>query len=65
MVDYLRSKITGKEQVLTGAIIDSAFNKQLYSSQKIRDALGWQFTPISDEIKSICVEIRKEHEKSA
>jgi nucleoside-diphosphate-sugar epimerase len=65
MLDFLRSKITGKEQVLTGAIIDSAFNKQLYSNQKIRDTLGWQFTPVSSEIKSICVQIRKELEKSA
>jgi nucleoside-diphosphate-sugar epimerase len=65
MFDYLRSKATGKEQVLTGAIIDSAFNKQLYSNQKIKDTLGWQFTPVAAEIKSICVKLREELSKSS
>jgi dihydroflavonol-4-reductase len=64
MLDFLRSKITGKEQILTGAIIDSAFNKQLYSNQKIKDTLGWQFTSVRTEIKTICVELRKELKKS-
>jgi nucleoside-diphosphate-sugar epimerase len=63
MFDFLRSRITGKEQILTGAIIDSAFNKQLYSNQKIKDTLGWQFTPVVSEIKAICVNLREELSK--
>jgi nucleoside-diphosphate-sugar epimerase len=64
MFDYLRSKITGKEQVLTGAIVNSAFNKQLYSNQKVKDVLGWQFTPVTSEIKAICAHLCEELKKS-
>ncbi len=52
--DYIISKIAGKEQVLTKAIINSTLNKQTYLNSKIKQTLGFNFTPIEYEIKQIC-----------
>lgn len=52
--NYFSSKITGKEQVLTKAIINSALNKQTYLNTKIRAAINYNFVPIEAEIKDIC-----------
>ena len=51
---YISSKLTGKEQVLTGAIVDAAFNEQAYLNSKLKAAIDFKFTPANEEIKEIC-----------
>jgi len=52
--DFFRSKLTGKEQVLTKAVINSALNNQTYLNTKVKEALGYNFMPIEAEIIEIC-----------
>jgi nucleoside-diphosphate-sugar epimerase len=55
VVDSLWSFIRGKNPVLTRSIINSAFNQQQYSNQKIINTLGNTFTPIDKTLNEICV----------
>ncbi len=52
--DFISSKITGKEQLLSAAIVEAAFNKQTYLNTKLNTALHYKYTPITEEIKEIC-----------
>lgn len=45
---------TGKERKITRALINSAFNKQLFSNQKIKRELEIEFVPVYQIIEQIC-----------
>jgi len=45
---------TGKERKITPALINSAFNQQLFSNQKIKKDLGIEFVPVYQIIEQIC-----------
>ncbi|WP_026897116.1 NAD-dependent epimerase/dehydratase family protein [Daejeonella oryzae] len=55
---YLGSKIIsgliGNQTGLTKDTLNSAFKKQNYSNQKIREALNMEFKPINQSISEIC-----------
>jgi dihydroflavonol-4-reductase len=54
VLDGIGSGLRGKEQRITRALINSAFNTQSYSNSKIKEALSTNFTPIQTLIKDIC-----------
>jgi hypothetical protein len=45
---------TSKPRKITKALIHSAFNKQLFSNQKIKKTLGIEFIPTHRAIEEIC-----------
>jgi len=45
--------LTGKGSVLSRENLTSAFSKTYYSSEKIKEKLGFRFTPISDSLEFI------------
>lgn len=45
---------TGKERKITKPLMNSAFNKQLYSNEKIKKAIGINFLPTHKVIEQIC-----------
>ena len=53
-IDWLLTKITGKEPLLTKNSAKSSHNKSFYSSEKINKELNFTFIPISKTIKNIC-----------
>jgi len=50
-LDWLRSKLTGKDRALTKAMARSAIGVQRYSSEAIKKELGFVFTPLSETIR--------------
>lgn len=51
---------SGKELPISKSMINSAFNKQVYSSKKIKDELNFSFSPILSEIEHIAAIYLKE-----
>lgn len=52
--NYIASRISGKEQAITGAVIRSALGSKACSNTKVKKALGINFTPVEKEIIAIC-----------
>lgn len=48
------SFFSGREARITKALMNAAFNQQLYSSNKIKAALKIEFTPVDEAISAIC-----------
>ncbi|MDY0780523.1 SDR family oxidoreductase [Tenacibaculum sp. IB213877] len=55
-VDWLLTKITGKEPLLTKNSARSSHKKEFYSSEKIKNALNFKFESIDMVIKKTCEE---------
>jgi len=53
-LEGITSLFTGKERKITKALAHSAFNKQIFSNQKIKKALGVEFRPTHKIIEEIC-----------
>ena len=54
IVDGLVSLIRSKDPKITSALINAAFNKQLYSGQRVRETLGYRFKSVDETIRTIC-----------
>jgi dihydroflavonol-4-reductase len=54
ILDYILSRVSGKEQVLTKFIIHSALNRQSFDNTKVKALLNFKFTPVDDEIAEVC-----------
>jgi dihydroflavonol-4-reductase len=52
--DFIASKISGNEQILTSAIVNAALNEQSYLNQKLKRAIDYKFIPVHEEIREIC-----------
>ena len=50
-VEWLKSIITNKSPLVTKETASTAIKNKSFSNQKIVDALGYEFTPISESIK--------------
>jgi nucleoside-diphosphate-sugar epimerase len=50
-LDWLKTKLTGKRRRLTKHIAKSLTTEKNYSSDKIKEALGYSFNPIDKSIK--------------
>jgi len=53
-LDAIRSKITGKEQVITNATMIAALEKNTFSNTRIRETLNVQFEPLSQTVDFVC-----------
>lgn len=53
-LNELYSFFTGKEPIITKALINSAFNTQLYSGNAIINAISFKYTPIEVVLKNTC-----------
>ena len=54
IVDRLISFIRSKDPKITTALINAAFNKQLYSGQQVQETLGYRFKSVDETIRTIC-----------
>jgi dihydroflavonol-4-reductase len=59
------SFFTGKDRILTPALINAAHNKQVYSNDKVKAVLATDFEPTHKIIEEICRYHRLEKDKSA
>jgi len=53
-LEKIKSSLTGKQPLLTKQSSKSIHNKYYYSSNKIKEALNFEFEPISKTIKNVC-----------
>ena len=59
-IDFLISFLTGKTRLLTKESAKSLHNKTYYSNEKIKEMIGFQFTPIDDTIIEVCSYYKKD-----
>jgi len=59
-IEWIRSFITGKKPLLTKETAISAMKNSSYSTQKIKDAIGYNFTPIEKSVEKYCQWFLKE-----
>ncbi|HVA98447.1 MAG TPA: NAD-dependent epimerase/dehydratase family protein [Bacteroidia bacterium] len=53
-LDLFKSKITGKNPILTKEIARASQEKNYFSNEKIKSALSYQFMPLDQSLKDIC-----------
>ncbi|RLK02909.1 SDR family oxidoreductase [Tenacibaculum discolor] len=58
-VDWLLTKLTGKEPLLTKNSAKSAHNKSFYTSEKITEQLDFKFEPVNNVIARVSKEFKK------
>ena len=63
-VEWLKSIITNKSPLVTKETANTAMKNKSFSNQKIVDALGYEFIPISESIKRYSQWFLKEHTSS-
>ncbi|WP_417785644.1 SDR family oxidoreductase [Tenacibaculum sp.] len=59
-IDWLLTKLTGKEPLLTKNSAKSAHNESFYTSKKIIEQLGFEFEPVDNAIARISIEFKKQ-----
>ncbi len=59
-IDWLRTKLTGKEPLLTKNSAKSAHNVSYYSSLKIEKQLNFEFELVKETVKKVCKEFKKQ-----
>ena len=57
-IDWLLTKITGKEPLLTKSSAKSSHNKSYYSSEKIKKQLHFKFDSIDKVITKVCTNLQ-------
>ncbi len=57
--DYLRSKLSGKKQLLTPDSIRSALAKTYYSSEKFKKQFSFEFIPVKESLRTTFEMLRK------
>ncbi len=60
IVEALKSKLTGKEPMITRDTANSAQTVSIYSNQKIKEALNYEFISIEKSIKNIAELFKKD-----
>ena len=50
-LDWLRSRLTGRKRIITREAIRAGQNKKYFSSKKITNTMGIQFTPIAKSVE--------------
>lgn len=53
-LDWLRSKVTGKQRRFTKNLANSAKSTSYYDNSKVKEALGFTFTPLQETISRVC-----------
>ncbi len=59
-LDYLKSKLTGTAPLLTKTSAESSLSSFYFSSQKVNDAIAYEFEPLEKTIATICKDFQKE-----
>ncbi|MFI5221977.1 MAG: NAD-dependent epimerase/dehydratase family protein [Bacteroidia bacterium] len=59
----LASLFSGKEPFLTKETARTSQNAYYYNSNKIREKINFQFTPIEKTLKEICIHFQKQNQK--
>jgi dihydroflavonol-4-reductase len=54
LIENLKAALTAKPPLITKETIASSFALRLYSNQKIKEAIGFEFTPIHQAITNAC-----------
>lgn len=52
--DGIRAMITGTEQILTKETVIAALEKSTFNNQRIKEAIQYQFVPLSETTKFVC-----------
>ncbi len=60
-IDAILSFITGKKRLITKDSANSLHSKTYYSSEKIKNSIGFEFTSIKSVIKEVCISYKKEY----
>jgi dihydroflavonol-4-reductase len=63
-IESVLTKFTGKEPLLSPALINAALNEQLFSNELIKKALNYKFQPIVPLLGDICKHYVSEHKKT-
>lgn len=53
--EKIKSKLTGSNPLITKETVEAAFQKVQFSNKKIKEALGYNFIPISESVSTICM----------
>ena len=59
-LEWLKSKLTGQQAIVTRETSKAGQRHSYYSNQKIKETLGYQFIPIQDTIHEIASILKKE-----
>ena len=57
-LEWMRYKVTGRKPFITKETAYSAHQKRYYNGTKINKDLNFQYTPLSDVIKSVCESLK-------
>ncbi len=53
-MDYLGSKVFGRQNLITKETVKASLSKKYYSNKKITEALNWNFIPVAKSIEDVC-----------
>lgn len=53
-LDYLRSRLSGRPNLITKETVKAAMNQKYYSNKKITETLNFNFIPVAKSIEDIC-----------
>ena len=59
--EWVKSKITGVEPVVTKETAGTAIHNNRYDNSKVKKALNYEFIPIDESIKECCKHFLKDH----
>jgi nucleoside-diphosphate-sugar epimerase len=54
MIDAIRSKLSGKEQLITKETVIAGLDQNSYSNARIKKTLDYRFTPLNETVRFIC-----------
>lgn len=53
-MDAIRSKLSGKEQLITKETVIAGLDKNSYSNERVKKTLNYQFTPLKETARFVC-----------
>ena len=59
--EWLKSKITGGEPIVTKETAGTAIQNNRYDNSKVKKALNYEFIPVDESIKECCKHFLKDH----
>ncbi len=62
-MEMMRGYLFGTKPLITKETARTAMNKYLYSTEKIKEAIGFEFTPLEESIKAYCEIFKSEIRK--
>ena len=57
LLENVWSTLTGKNRMLSKAMVQAAFNQQLYSNESIKKLLNYTFVPIETYLGQVCTQV--------